>query len=612
MANDLVVTFKGNTTDALNKTNGLKSALGGFGSFATGALKTATVAAGALALGVGAVSVPIVKMGIDFNAMKETALTSFTVLLGSGDKANAMMQDLIKFAAATPFEFEEIAKSARSLLTANVGPEAMQETLTRVGDIAAGLNIPFSELSDLYAKILNQGRLYGEDINQLQGRGIPIIQELGKMYGKNANEIKKMVEEGKIGAPQIEEAFKNMTKEGGMFHDMMKQQSVTFSGMLSSVQDGFGQLAGKLAEPIFDLAKEGLSGLLTALDSPAVKEGIDNISKGIAGIIQSGKDLVADIQSGDIDGAMEKIAAGILKVAGLPDSAANKMAWSLVDGFYQAKTGIENFWKGAQPTLEEFKAWLEHDGVDALDTFFKKADEFKRVNGEWQDLLREMGTTFKLVTGGMKSDAETEFPSIAEIISTQLDKMNATTSSQASVLRGIFRTANAAIRGDWEQVFRVELPNALQDSFDEMLRSVGMNGEQMRFLFTQWLEKTVAEIRNAKDQFFGAAGELMGSLIGGLWADAQMVQAALHDIIQQAIDAILAGFGIGGNASELFLGGGSEGNFATQTTAGTFGGGGLGNVTIIFNGVSAPTNAAEAQQSGELIVNALRQKGYAV
>jgi len=46
-----------------------------------------------------------------------------------------------------------------------------------------------------------QGRLFGEDINQLTGRGIPVIQELAKQFGVSESEVKKLVEQGKVGFP---------------------------------------------------------------------------------------------------------------------------------------------------------------------------------------------------------------------------------------------------------------------------------------------------------------------------------------------------------------------------------------------------------------------------
>ena len=66
----------------------------------------------------------------------------------------------------------------------------------RVGDIAAGTNQDFNELAVVFGKAKVQGRLFGEDINQLTGRGIPIIGEFAKQFGVAEGEVKKLVSEG--------------------------------------------------------------------------------------------------------------------------------------------------------------------------------------------------------------------------------------------------------------------------------------------------------------------------------------------------------------------------------------------------------------------------------
>lgn len=237
--------------------------------------------------------------GIGFNRMKEEAMTSFGTMLGSVDKANVLMKQLNDLAKDTPYGFEEIAKATKSLLAANVGPEAIKETLTRIGDIASGLNIPFGELSDIYGKIKTQGRLFGEDINQLQGRGIPIIQELAKQFGVSESAVKGMVEKGKIGFPQIEKAFVSLTSKGGKFSGMMIAQSKTFNGMLSTAKDTFAQLSGKVMEPLFNLMKEGLEFMLKFGDSAEFQKWVDDAAQSINLLVTGAKEFFAAIQSGD-------------------------------------------------------------------------------------------------------------------------------------------------------------------------------------------------------------------------------------------------------------------------------------------------------------------------
>ena len=63
---------------------------------------------------------------------------AFNTMLGSKAQADALMSQLIKTAATTPFGMTDIANSAKQLLAYGVEAEKVNETLIRLGDIAAG------------------------------------------------------------------------------------------------------------------------------------------------------------------------------------------------------------------------------------------------------------------------------------------------------------------------------------------------------------------------------------------------------------------------------------------------------------------------------------------
>lgn len=167
----------------------------------------------------------------------EQTEVAFATMLGSADKAKNLMKDLFEFSAKTPFQFAEVSAAAKSLMAFGVSAEDVKDTLRRLGDVAAGINAPVGEIAEIYGKAKVQGRLFAEDINQLTGRGIPIIQELAKVLGVTEGEVKAMVEAGKVGFPELEKAFQGMTDKGGKFAGMMEAQSQTLAGLWSSLKD---------------------------------------------------------------------------------------------------------------------------------------------------------------------------------------------------------------------------------------------------------------------------------------------------------------------------------------------------------------------------------------
>jgi tape measure domain-containing protein len=253
----------------------------------------AAMAGGAAAVGVG---MKAVTAAADFEQTK----VAFTTLIGDAAKAEQTLGKLRELGAKTPFEFPELADAGRKLIAFGESADSVPETLRRIGDVSAGVQAPINEIAELYGKARVQGRLFAEDINQLTGRGIPIIQELAKQFGVSDSEVKKLVESGQVGFPAIERAFASMTSQGGRFSGMMDAQSKTTAGLFSTLKDTINEVFLTLGQPINDsirvLAEQaiGLVQQLTPLATEAGKQIKDAIQLVIAAF-KSGQllDLVA-------------------------------------------------------------------------------------------------------------------------------------------------------------------------------------------------------------------------------------------------------------------------------------------------------------------------------
>lgn len=216
----------------VSESRGILSRLGG--SLASAALSGAGFAAGFMSLNAIASGA---KWGISLAAEAEQAKVAFTTLLGSGEAAEQMLAGLTQFAADTPFDMPELKTAARQLAAFGVEADQIVPQLKMIGDIASGTGQPIAELAELYGKAKVQGRLFGEDINQLTGRGIPIISSLAEQFGVAESEVKKLVEQGKVGFPELQRAFQSMTGEGGRFTGMMEAQSKTLAGVWGAFTD---------------------------------------------------------------------------------------------------------------------------------------------------------------------------------------------------------------------------------------------------------------------------------------------------------------------------------------------------------------------------------------
>ena len=206
---------------------------------------------------------------------------SFGTMLKSKEKANELMAQLTDLAAKTPFGLEEVSEGAKKLLAFQVPAEEVTETLRRMGDVASGLGVPMGQLIHVYGQVKAQGKLMTNDLYQFMNAGIPIIAELSKVVGKSETEIKDMVSAGKIGFTEIQAVIKNMTNEGGLFYNLMAEQSKSLGGQISNLRDNFDQMLneiGKASEGIVSEAIKGVSFLV---------ENYETIGKLIAGLIVS-------------------------------------------------------------------------------------------------------------------------------------------------------------------------------------------------------------------------------------------------------------------------------------------------------------------------------------
>lgn len=190
---------------------------------------------------------------------------SFTTMLGSEQKAGALMDELIQTAARTPFNMTDVTEGAKQLLAYGIQANEVNDTLVHLGDIASGLNIPLSQLVYLYGTTVSQGRMFTMDLRQFMGRGIPLAEELGKILHQNTTEVQESVSKGKVTSDIFKEAIANMTQAGGRFGGLMEQQAETLQGRWSNIEDTIDQAInsiGQKTQGIFGTGLDLISSLI--------------------------------------------------------------------------------------------------------------------------------------------------------------------------------------------------------------------------------------------------------------------------------------------------------------------------------------------------------------
>lgn len=186
---------------------------------------------------------------------------SFSTMLKSKEKADKLMSELVDIAAKTPFDLQGVASSAKQMIAYGSSAENVGDELVMLGNVAAGVGSQLSEIAYLYGTLRTQGRAYAVDIRQFAGRGIPIYEELAKVLGVTKDEVSGLVKEGKVGFKEVEQAFKNMTSESGIYYNLMQEQSKSLTGQLSNLGDAWDTMLNEIGKDTQGIASAGISGL---------------------------------------------------------------------------------------------------------------------------------------------------------------------------------------------------------------------------------------------------------------------------------------------------------------------------------------------------------------
>lgn len=368
----------------------------------------------------------------------EVAKVAFTTMLGSAQAATQTLDELKQFAADTPFEFPEIQDAAKKLLAFNTPAAELKETLRQLGDISAGIGAPIGEIADLFGKARVQGRLFQEDINQLTGRGIPIIQQLAKQFNVTEDGVRKLVESGKVNFGNLQTAFADLTKEGGKFGGLMAAQSETLPGLFSTLSDNAGQALASLGQ---DIAK--------SLNLKEVVKGLSDFVKSAAdafrGLSPATKDFA--IAAGVVAASLGPIAFGLGSVlTALPELVAGLEVLGLTSAAAFGPIGI-----GAAAVAAAAYLIITNWGdVVAYFSSPEVADLFGNLADAAESAADAIGEAFSTIAansqntlGGMASSQG----AISQIV--QVLTVDAT--SAANIFAGTIRGITSLLTGDFSQ-----------------------------------------------------------------------------------------------------------------------------------------------------------------
>lgn len=263
---------------------------------------------------------------------------SFETMLGSGKEATEVMEQLEVMAAKMGVSGKQLTGEGSELLSAGFSKDRLTDLLAASHDIAA-LNPTnagaASSAVSMFAHIQDTGKLTARAMMQLKQLHISVPEvtaNLAKAYGVKTDQVKKLIEKGKIdaahGISAIEEAI---AKKGG-------------TSALGDTAAKFGHTAGGMMEVIKNIPETIFAAVSDTRGFDTFKGFLENIislagpgskfQKGITEALGS----VLDAMFGDLSGPQ-----GADKFKSILDSVV-KVVKTIPENIAKARIAFEEFW----------------------------------------------------------------------------------------------------------------------------------------------------------------------------------------------------------------------------------------------------------------------------
>lgn len=256
----------GGLSGILSKTG---SALKSVGSVGLTAIKGIGTAFLGLASSAGAGLAAIGKVGIEYNAQMQSYQTAFATMLGDAEKAQALTDNLKTLAAQTPLAMTDLADASQILLAFGSSAEELPDQLKRLGDVAQGDAQALGTMATAFGRVQSNGYASLEEINMMIDQGFNPLNIIAEQTGETMAEVRDRVSAGGVSFEELSNALQIATDEGGQFFNAMQNQSQTFEGQMSTLQDNAAALAGALTDDLF--------GTLAEKALPQVNEWVDTL-----------------------------------------------------------------------------------------------------------------------------------------------------------------------------------------------------------------------------------------------------------------------------------------------------------------------------------------------
>lgn len=209
----------------------------------------------------------------------QAADTAIQTLLGSKEKADALMSQVREYAKISPLEFSDVTQATQMMLGFNIEAEKVLRYLQAIGDVSMGDTQRFNSLTLAFSQMSAAGKLMGQDLNQMINAGFNPLQIMADKTGKSIATLKDEMSKGAISAEMVQQAFIDATSAGGRFYNMSENASKEINGQLSMMYDALDSVFNDLGQKSEGVIMSGIQA------TTSLVENYETVGKVLAGLV---------------------------------------------------------------------------------------------------------------------------------------------------------------------------------------------------------------------------------------------------------------------------------------------------------------------------------------
>ena len=175
-------------------------------------------------------------------------------ILRDQDRASELWDKTIQLAVKSPFSVKELITYTKQLAAYRIETDKLHDTTKMLADVSAGLGVDMNRIILAFGQVRAAEFLRGTELRQFTEAGIPLLEELANYFSElegravSAADVFERISKRIVLFKDVEQVFRDMTSEGGVFYQMQEKQSETLYGQIRNLYDSIDIMINDIAK----------------------------------------------------------------------------------------------------------------------------------------------------------------------------------------------------------------------------------------------------------------------------------------------------------------------------------------------------------------------------